>query len=518
MRFINGALVVLLLAACSSSRFVVRRVDQPKVPGSVVALSDIVGNTDNGVIVIFVHGVGDHCPGYALNNDVGWLNSGVANLMGLIPDNSPERPDQLNPLWRRDPAHGGGPRDESDPSWFAISHRTYDLRNDPSKKVLAIELTWSGLTQWLKVKQLGFDLTKPIVPAPEPPPPNLHNEDQLLTCLKMHPAEFDQKRLLLNRVLKEDVLDRSLSDAVLYVGSNGSKINEAMSETICRAVTGDFTQDSCSWEKAKNSITAKPRGIVFVTHSLGSRIVYDTLLELAGKPLRAVDGEISTSAGCPKDNPDPDAAAKSAVALAIGQDSSAVYMMANQLPLLGLTYIPPSYSNEQTTMPFLKIASAAPEIRTFAQNGSGKSLAARVEEAAAAHGMRASPHTLDQAERNIARIDCRQYSLICFAQYIVAMKNQAHPTTLHDPSKTRFRIVAFSDTDDLLTWALPPPYADPSVYLSMDFTNVFVQNSTRWIGIFENPAAAHGGYFTSKSVRRVIVCGADGDKLKAPCN
>ena len=383
---------------------------------------------------------------------------------------------------------------------------------------MAVELTWSGLTQWLKLKQLGFDLTKSILPAPTPPSAHLDNEGQLLTCLRAHPAEFDQERVSLNRTLKEDVLDRSLADALLYVGSNGSKINDAMSETVCRALTNDFTQDSCDWNRAKSEITTTPRSVVFVTHSLGSRIVYDTLLELAGQPLRGAAGEILES------NPtttkvgarDPNTAAKRAVALAIGEHSAAAYMMANQLPLLGLTYIPPDYSDEQKTRPFLRVMSVAPEVQPLAAGSAPETVVARVTEAAAAHGMVASPKTEADAERNIAKIDCRQYSLLCFAQYIAAMKNQA--TTANASAKTPFHIVAFSDSDDLLTWALPAPYADPSVYLDMDFANVFVQNSTRWLGIFENPAEAHGGYFTNDTVRRVIVCGAAGETLRQPCH
>jgi len=383
-----------------------------------------------------------------------------------------------------------------------------------------VELTWSGLTQWLKAKQLGFDLITPIVPAPSPQPPKLRDEGQLLTCLKAHMAEDDQKRASLNRALKEDVLDRSLADALLYVGSNGSKINDAMGETICRALTGNFRQDACAWSEAKDAITKKPRSVVFVTHSLGSRIVYDTLLELAGQKLRTRAGEIaeSNNASGSSGNADADAAAKREVALAIGEDSSAAYMMANQLPLLGLVYIPPEYRNENQTHPFLKLTSAAPLMEPQAIGARSESLETRVARAAAAQGMVSSPATLSAAEKNIARIDCRQYSLLCFALYIAAKKNGAKAKVVDPAAATTFHIVAFSDTNDLLTWALPVPYADSSVYLDMDFANVFVQNSTRWAGVVENPATAHSGYFTNEAVRRVIVCGADGKTLRSPCH
>ncbi len=130
------------------------------------------------------------------------------------------------------PAHGGGPRDESDPSWFAISHRSFHVAGSSGKKVLAVELTWSGLTQWLKVKQLGFDLTQDIVPAP-PLTGGKKPKDEggpVDVFAALHGMTFTSSGVKLNRVLKEDVLDRSLADALLYIGDNGSKINQAMSE------------------------------------------------------------------------------------------------------------------------------------------------------------------------------------------------------------------------------------------------------------------------------------------------
>jgi hypothetical protein len=44
---------------------------------------------------------------------------------------------------------------------------------------------------------------------------------------------------------------------------------------------------------------------------------------------------------------------------------------------------------------------------------------------------------------------------------------------------------------------------------------VFVQTATRWLGLFENPADAHAGYFTSADVWHVIQCGASTGKLNA---
>jgi hypothetical protein len=66
----------------------------------------------------------------------------------------------------------------------------------------------------------------------------------------------------------------------------------------------------------------------------------------------------------------------------------------------------------------------------------------------------------------------------------------------------RRQIVAFSDPSDALTFYVPcldgstEACADPAVQV----LNVYDQNATRWLGLFENPAAAHVGHSTNQKV------------------
>lgn len=80
------------------------------------------------------------------------------------------------------------------------------------------------------------------------------------------------------------------------------------------------------------------------------------------------------------------------------------------------------------------------------------------------------------------------------------------------------QIVAFNDTNDLLTWHIPPWYAVSGADVgqaqtNVNFVNVFVQNTAKLL-IIESPSPAHGNYFKNPSVRDVIACGAHGTPIK----
>ncbi|MCW8177595.1 hypothetical protein [Verminephrobacter aporrectodeae] len=52
--------------------------------GSVKALLEVLRDVGGQSIqLVFVHGVGDHCAGYALDPDKGWLNDKTARQIGL---------------------------------------------------------------------------------------------------------------------------------------------------------------------------------------------------------------------------------------------------------------------------------------------------------------------------------------------------------------------------------------------------------------------------------------------------
>ena len=82
----------------------------------------------------------------------------------------------------------------------------------------------------------------------------------------------------------------------------------------------------------------------------------------------------------------------------------------------------------------------------------------------------------------------------------------------------RLQIVGFNDTNDLLTWHIPPWYLNEGEKTAndrplIDITNVFVQNTAKLL-VIESPGAAHSGYFKNPDVWDVISCGASGGSVK----
>jgi len=68
----------------------------------------------------------------------------------------------------------------------------------------------------------------------------------------------------------------------------------------------------------------------------------------------------------------------------------------------------------------------------------------------------------------------------------------------------RLAIVAFTDPNDLLAYRLlPSRYQAPDVSV----TDVLVSNSPSYLGLIENPFAAHLNYLTNTDVGRLIACG-----------
>jgi hypothetical protein len=68
----------------------------------------------------------------------------------------------------------------------------------------------------------------------------------------------------------------------------------------------------------------------------------------------------------------------------------------------------------------------------------------------------------------------------------------------------RLAVVAFTDPNDVLSYRLlPARYAAPDVAVA----DVLVSNARTWLGLLENPVAAHRGYLANPEVGVLIACG-----------
>lgn len=461
-RMLLQALSCLALAACGSSPVVYAPgdLDHHDPTGNVQALAAMLPPEVSEVRLVFVHGVGDHCAGYALDPVTGWLKDKTAEAIGLQPQGPPSKAYKIPAQLFR----AGGPDERS---YMEYETRSFKLRlpgvGSPVD-VEAIEITWSHLTQWIKTDQLGYDMT--VSSADDNIPPCVLPAGPKVPDLKPAP-----RRLVGNRILKEELMDRTLSDAVIYSGPYGATMERGVAETLCRAVS--HQQDDpqhCSWP-APDGLQ---RRTFVVTHSLGSRLLYDTLLDLtrfhAGpKPAPFTQLEIDAA--------DPFLRRMLAT-------TPAIYMMANQWSLLGLADTPPDYVTTDTgpqplfTMPVAG-AKVAPDL---------------------------APQ-FGQPKRQ-----CR---------YPLAAVGELRRQAITEKSLALapdWRVVSFNDTNDLLTWHVPSWYVqsegggDPACRPNIDLADVFVQNATHWL-IIESPAGAHDDYFVDPQVWQVMRCGAVHGKM-----
>jgi hypothetical protein len=430
--------------------------------GSVAALGHLLGGQSAPLRIVFLHGVGDHCAGYAIDPRNGWLNDKTARHLGLVPLDH----DALTFTKINISRFMGGSYDANAYVQYGVRNYRWKLPGASTEiSVQALEITWSNLTQWIKTEQLSYDSPSVFPPQQSPLPDCVQRPDPTI----VPPIKNPPSRLWLDKIAKENVFDRDLADAVIYSGTYSPVIQRGVAEALCHAITNDVQDDHCVWPDA-TAAAADPYQYLFVTHSLGGRILYDLLLNLTGNDTEAKPNPFSVDGKVPN---------VPFVSHMLSQ-TPAVYMMANQLSLIGLANMNTTARSIEGPVDYLARPSASAPAATVSP---------------------ASPHRRDILS-SIA--DARGEALRKFP----ATTGQATPTST-------LNIIAFSDTNDLLTWHVPSWYGttsttDPSVTVRV--TNVFVRNSCPFV-ILESPPAAHSDYFINKWVGDVIICGAANGKV-----
>lgn len=472
--FALAMMVTLPVIGCRSSPIIrdAREDHGSPVPGTTPALAEYLKGASGPVTIVLVHGVGFHCPLFGLDKSSGWLSDTRARALGLEPQGDPGPP-QL--IWDLDNRANG---EVDRRSAFYLTRRSFvyhDQDHHLTVPVLAAEITWSGLTAWVKDKQLAFDLTNNVAPGIMPRDHDVsslqHDPNPVeIACPGIPDASYPYRRLMVNRLVKEGTLDMSLSDAVLYMGSYGPKIERAVAEVMCR-LTSTKTYESterCEWPALD---ALERRQFVFMTHSLGSRIVYDTLLELMRVSLRPHTAPVFDPNYLDQAEP---------IAEEIIGHTAAVYMFANQLPLVGLANEDVTARSDEAPKPLIAFEAYVAALALARDRAARTAVTAQ------------SSHCPDP--------------LICFARERsrLVKSRDAHAGTLE--------IVAFSDPNDLLSYPIPSWYVRDDLQFDMHITNVSVQNATHWL-IFEWPQDAHDGYFTQADVWGVIRCGANAGRI-----
>ncbi|HVE51427.1 MAG TPA: hypothetical protein VNG69_17635 [Casimicrobiaceae bacterium] len=467
MRCLPGLALCAVLAGCTTQAIVYSPDDELDGPatGTVKPLRSILPEKDASIRLVMIHGVGDHCSGYALHPKEGWLNDKTIQHIRMQPL-EPPRPAQriFSNVFNKE-LKGA----QDDRSYVEYAIREFALRLDNDEvPVQAIEVTWSHITQWIKSNYLGYD-SPSVTPAPG---------DKTVGCIEAPDKNVKRiksppERLFLDRVIKEAVFDRRLSDAIIYAGSYGAVIERAVAEALCRAISARPNAKECIWP-TQAEVASDRNAYLFVTHSLGSRIVFDTILHLG-------DYESARS------NPFSEQEIKSAVPFIrhMLANTTAVYMMANQLSLIGLAHLPLNARSTEILKPLVVDPMAF---------GSQKDVVA---------GRRVKAPNEDGCDSVLT-------------QFGHARMAARRALRLHSTKGDALQLIAFNDTNDLLTWHVPSWYAKrelkPDCEANVELVNVFVQNAAHLL-IVEPPQSAHLDYFRNANVWEVIACGASNGKV-----
>ncbi len=249
------------------------------------------------------------------------------------------------------------------------------------------------------------------------------------------------KGALLNRSLKNSILDWGFSDAVMAVGAMQDLFRDGVRQLFVKSVR--FNADGSKtdeWEQPLKDPLRNDREFIVVSHSLGSYLVFSTL------NMDQLDDAAQTSPTESKS----DTATQDAAARYILERTSLVYFFANQVPLLEL-------ANMEGPKPARLALAEEP-----AQRQAAGAL----------------------SKRMIKWKDLRQN----FGKG----RRDAEESAAKPP-----QVIAWSDPSDLLSWRVPGMEG-------LVIANLYVRN-TWWHWLIANPTSAHGNYASNKNVLRIML-------------
>jgi hypothetical protein len=244
-------------------------------------------------------------------------------------------------------------------------------------------------------------------------------------------------RASLNGYMKSVVLDGALADVVYYVSPEGSQTLRETVEAALLIILDGGTPNLPEAELLQRIDARDGVALFEMSESLGSKILRDSLI------LLATEGQA-----------DAKAAARQPVLLRAVGRNRALFMAANQIPILSPT--------------------STPEVTSrFSAGAAGESSAAKA--ATELHG---------------------------FAALVRAGRLLAGRSDADVPVK----LVAFSDPNDLFTYALRPYFQNDPIELP-NLIDVTVSNDWTYAWVIEDPWTAHTDYWQTRDVKRIVKCG-----------
>lgn len=243
---------------------------------------------EGGVIkVLMVHGIGTHRPGHSAV-----ISENIARALGLDIFSQGKDFSIMNPR---------------KPEQRLANLRVFTMRNaDASRKIVFYELTWSEITAERK-RVLDFDRS----------------------------GEFAHRRASFNNTVKSFLNDVG-PDPMIYLTDPENLILTATQQAICWMLASaesseieDHQRTVCSVSSFARLVNLEKYNIVYITHSLGSRIVMDALGDI-----------VETLAN------DTTVTNHPALIAELQKKVMTVFMLSNQMPLLQIGLPPPKVARQ----------------------------------------------------------------------------------------------------------------------------------------------------------------------------
>lgn len=295
--------IIFLLGGCESFGKGVAQAFLEKEEAKDNRKCEIVGDSiigidgyltqNNTVKVMMIHGVGTHTPGYSTR-----IRENLAKALNLtVWSNKSKQITLVNP-----------DDEKTDIGTLVITRMQNE---DLSKTMLFYELTWSGITS---------------------------KEKQIL--LYDNSGTYSYKRAAFNNSMKA-FLNDTVPDPMIYLVDKNNLILNAAKQSTCWMLSKNWKdlkykqRAVCrvsSYDQIKN---LSHENIVYITHSLGSRILLDSVIDVADQVSNLYF------------DPQADNAEEVQRILEILKNKEiTVFMLANQLPLLQIGRPKPSVTNK----------------------------------------------------------------------------------------------------------------------------------------------------------------------------
>ncbi len=264
---------------------------------------------------------------------------------------------------------------------------------------------------------------------------------------------------LINRTVKDNLVDWGLSDVLLAVGPMGGLLRDGMRQLMAKSAafdpngpaspageSGTGAMGGYDWKAQLVHDNTLDQEFIGVTHSLGSYLLFNTLNQESADnvPQQFAAAEATRLA------------AENRAMRYIFERVSLVYFFANQLEMLEITNLENA---------------PAPAINSFQSRGL------------------AAPPAPTTPAANFRSLVSR------WEQFHADFQAAVHPADAS--AREKIQVVAWSDPSDVITYRAPR-------IGDVDVVNLYVQNSAHWFGLFESPSNAHADYASNPAVLHVM--------------